>query len=344
MTRQFWLDLARRGACFPIATDLDLHEEAEPEAVRADPGRMGAMLARSARRYGIPMAMPLMDLRLDKAALLAPFGWNEQAAETYQFTEIPDSAPEVMAPADARAGAIAWLRTNTGLAPVGLAIGPFSLATRLMRDPISAVALAGEGEMGDPMVRLWEWCLARARAVVRRSLEWQVEAGARTMILCEPAVSSVYLSPRQIKRGSPIFADYALAPMREVKQLLSESGVSLFLHDCGELTQPVVQAWAADVHPAVLSLGSSRKLWEDEALVPDDVVMYGNLPSKLFYSDDAMPSEEVARRAAELRERMGAARHPFILGSECDVLHVPDCAERIRRKVEVWCSFNVEVR
>jgi uroporphyrinogen-III decarboxylase len=326
--------------CFPIATDLDLHEEAEPEAVRADPERLGRMLARSARRYRIPMAMPLMDLRLDKAALLAPFGLDEQAAEAFQFTEIPDAAPETITPKDARAGAIEWLRNNTDLAPVGLAIGPFSLATKLMRDPISAIALAGEGEMGDPMVRLWEWCLERARAVVRRSLLWQVDAGARTMILCEPAVNSVYLSPRQIKRGSAIFADYALTPMREMKQVLSECGASLFLHDCGELTKAMVEAWAADIHPAVLSLGSSRTLCEDEALVPDDVVMYGNLPTKLFYSDDVMPEEEVARRAAELCERMAATGHPFLLGSECDVLYVPDCAERIRRKVDLWA--NVE--
>ncbi|MBL8296223.1 MAG: hypothetical protein JNN08_30550 [Bryobacterales bacterium] len=340
MTRQDWLELGRRGVRFPIATDLDLHEEAEPEAVRAHAERLGRMLARSARRYQIPMAMPLMDLRLDKAALLAPFGLDEQAAETFQFTEVPDAAPEATTPADARAGAIGWLRINTDLAPVGLAIGPFSLATKLMRDPISAIALAGEGEMGDPMVRLWEWCLGRAREVVRRSLLWQVEAGAETMILCEPAVNSVYLSPRQIKRGSTIFADYALAPMLEMKQVLSECGVSLFLHDCGELTQAMVEAWAADVHPAVLSLGSSRTLWEDEALVPDDVVMYGNLPTKLFYSDEVMPEEEVARRAAELRERMAATGHPFLLGSECDVLHVPECAERIRRKVDLWAHVE----
>jgi len=332
MTRHDWLELGRRGARFPIATDLDLHDEAAPEEVRADPGRLGRMLARSARRYRIPVALPLMDLRLDKAALLAPFGLDE----TFQFDEIPSGAPEARAPADSRAASIAWLRNNTGFAPVELVIGPFSLATKLMRDPISAIALAGEGEGGDAMVRLWEWCLGRAREVVRRSILWQVEAGARTMIVCEPAVNSVYLSPRQIKRGAPVFTEYALAPMREMKQLLDSCGVSLFLHDCGELTGAMVEAWAAEIHPAVLSLGSSRKLWEDAALVPEDVVLYGNLPTKLFYSDDAMPEEEVARRASELTEAMRATGHPFILGSECDVLHVPDCADRIRRKVDLW--------
>lgn len=332
MKREGWLALARGGARFPIATDLDLHEEVAPEEVRTDPERLGRMLERSARRYGIPVAMPLMDLRLDKAALVKPFGQEE----TFQFDEIPDSPPEVIGPADARAGAIEWLRRNTELVPVGLAIGPFSLATKLMRDPIAAIALAGGGEREDPMVRLWEWCLARSRAVLRRSIEWQVQAGAETMILCEPAVNRVYLSPRQIERGAPIFAEYALEPMREMKQLLDGLGVSLFLHDCGELTQAMVEAWAKEIHPVVLSLGSSRKLWEDEALVPADVVMYGNLPTKLFYSDDVMPEEEVARRAEELVAAMAATGHAFILGSECDVLHVDGCADRIRRKVDLW--------
>jgi hypothetical protein len=31
--------------------------------------------------------------------------------------------------------------------------------------------------------------------------------------------------------------------------------------------------------PVILSLGSSRVLWEDAQLVPKHVVLYGNLPS-----------------------------------------------------------------
>jgi methanol--5-hydroxybenzimidazolylcobamide Co-methyltransferase len=55
----------------------------------------------------------------------------------------------------------------------------------------------------------------------------------------------------------------------------------------------MVEAFANRLHPAILSLGSSRKLWEDARLVPRDVVLYGNLPTKLFYSDSVMPVEEV---------------------------------------------------
>jgi hypothetical protein len=97
----------------------------------------------------------------------------------------------------------------------------------------------------------------------------------------------------------------------------------------------MVRRFALELKPAVLSLGSSRKLWEDAEVVPKDMVLFGNLPTKTFYSDAAMPVEEVRRRTAEIVANMRACRHPHICGSECDVLHVPDAAQTIRRKVEV---------
>jgi hypothetical protein len=337
------LNLAQRSTRFPIATDLALHEEPDPEGVRVDPEKLGRLLERNARRYGLPFAIPLMDLRLDKAALLAPFGLDEKAADVFQFDAIPAEARPASAPTDARAGAIAYLCRHTDLLPVGLTIGPFSLATKLMRDPISAIALAGEGQRDDPQVHLWEWCLARSLEVVLLSQAWQVRAGAHTIIVCEPAANIVYLSPRQIKRGATIFTDYVLKPLRQIKQVLTDLGAALFLHDCGELTQAMVRAFVEDIHPAVLSLGSSRKLWEDASVVPGDVVLYGNLPSKLFYSDEVMPDSEVSRRADELIESMRGTGHPFILGSECDVLHVPESADRIRHKTNLWCCAPSDV-
>ena len=116
---------------------------------------------------------------------------------------------------------------------------------------------------------------------------------------------------------------------------MDEHGVDLILHNCGELTPKMVEAFATELHPAILSLGSSRKLWEDAELVPDDVVLYGNLPSKLFYSDEAMPAAAVERMRDELFRRMSACGHAFICGTECDVLYVPDAKEAIARKVAV---------
>ena len=88
----------------------------------------------------------------------------------------------------------------------------------------------------------------------------------------------------------------------------------------------------------MLSLGSSRRLWEDAAIVPPDVVLFGNLPTKHFYSDTTMPLDRVREMTRELVGRMGETGHPFILGSECDVLHVPESGATMRRKVEAMLA------
>jgi hypothetical protein len=88
----------------------------------------------------------------------------------------------------------------------------------------------------------------------------------------------------------------------------------------------------------VLSLGSSRRLWEDAAVVPPEVVLFGNLPTKHFYSDSTMPVELVRARTRELVTRMRETGHPFVLGSECDVLHVEEAADAIRRKVDAMLT------
>jgi hypothetical protein len=82
-------------------------------------------------------------------------------------------------------------------------------------------------------------------------------------------------------------------------------------------------------------------LWEDAAIVPKHVVLYGNLPTKNFYSDDAVPLEAVPEMARELIGRMRMAGHPHILGSECDVLHVPEASETIRRKLAAMLAVSV---
>ena len=66
--------------------------------------------------------------------------------------------------------------------------------------------------------------------------------------------------------------------------------------------------------------------------------MSSNLPTKNFYSDDAVPLDAVPVMARDLIGRMHTAGHPHILGSECDVLHVPEASETIRRKVEAMLA------
>jgi hypothetical protein len=153
------------------------------------------------------------------------------------------------------------------------------------------------------------------------------------MMICEPAACTAFISPRQLKAGSDIFETLVMEPNLRLKAVLDEAGCDLIFHDCGELIDMMVEAFATRLHPSILSLGSSRRLWEDARLVPPDVVLFGNLPSKSFYSDGAMPLGEVLRRTEELVNRMAASGHPHIVGSECDVLFVPEARETIEKKI-----------
>jgi hypothetical protein len=122
--------------------------------------------------------------------------------------------------------------------------------------------------------------------------------------------------------------------MRRVKALLDSRGVDLVLHDCGELTDGMVARFAS-LDSAMLSFGCSRMLWEDATLVPKSTVLYGNLPSKNFMSSQ-LTVAEVERLSKNLLEKMQATGHPFILGSECDVLSVPGKEGEIMAKVEAF--------
>lgn len=334
----------------PVGADLVLHEEPEPEKVRDNGAALGRVIERAARRWATPLAIPLMDLRLEKIDLMARLGVAAKDAEVHHFpSPLDDATLEALcgrqiapqcAGSIARDQALAYIASLPDLAAVGMAIGPFSLVTRLMDDPITAVAMYGaEGESDDSgEARLLWQCLRVAEAAVERSLRSQMAHGARAIMICEPAACTAFLSPRQLRAGSSIFERLVMEPNLRLKAVLDAGGCDLIFHDCGELIDPMVEAFAHRLHPVILSLGSSRKLWEDARLVPNDVVLYGNLPTKSFYSDGAMPVEEVVRRTEELLARMKACGHPHILGSECDVLFVPDARDAILKKVDAMMA------
>lgn len=350
MDRQFYLDLAAAGLRMPIGADLVLHQEESPDEIVLDAGRLGRVVEQAARRYRTPLAFPLMDLRLEKADLLAFAGVPEADVDMYHFSAPPSlemiegvrrSGSRPFSPRiQANQGAVRYIAEQTDLIPVGMLIGPFSLMTKLVADPIVPVAMAGRGIAAeeDEGVCLVERCLQLALETVLRSAQAQYEAGAKAIIMCEPAANTVYLSPRQLRGTSDLFERFVLEPNRQVRALLEQRGVDLIFHDCGELLTEMVRQFAVELRPVVISLGSSRNLWEDAAVVPKDIVLFGNLPTKTFYSDAAMPVEEVRRRTQELSQHMAECGHPHILGSECDVLHVPDAAETIRQKVDVMLT------
>jgi len=346
MSRDLFLDLAAQSHRVPIAADLVLHRHDDPELIVRDGGRLGAVVAEAARAFHTPLAFPLMDLRLEKAELLRHFGVAEGEVEKFHFTQAPtadqrrDYARSVAAAAPslrvlANLGAVHCIQTRTRLFPVAMCIGPFSLTSKLMADPITPCYLAGSGVTAaeEPDVALLEACLDISLTCVLHQVGQAISAGARAVFIAEPAANQIYFSPLQMAGGSDIFDRCVVGPNRRIVALLADHGVDLIFHCCGELSDAMLDGFCS-LHPAMLSLGSSRKLWEDAARVPKDIVLYGNLASKMFYSDRFMPVAQVVEDTARLAAQMAACGHPFILGTECDTLHVPEYAKAIRTKVD----------
>lgn len=329
----------------PIATDLVLHDEADPAAALLDGDRLAAVVARAATEFRTPLGLLPMDLKIEKEALVRRFGAAAGAEDSFHFPAAPGAAEcrefarsvGSLDPTPRMAANLAALRglaRGTTLVPAGMAIGPFSLLTKLLEDPITPVFLAGSGAGAEdePEVAALEACLGLATDFVLDYVARQLEAGARVVFIAEPAANKVYLSPRQLEAGADILERFVLEPNRRIADLLARRGVDHVFHCCGELVGPILDGFAT-LRPAMLSLGSSRELWEDARRVPADVVLYGNLPSKQFYSDQLTPLADVPRLVEELTRRMRRSGHPFILGTECDTLHVPGAGDTIRRKV-----------
>jgi len=337
MDRNYYLDLARQGLAFPMATDLILHEKPDHAAILRNGVRLGQLMEEAAERFQTPLAFPIMDLMQEKTLLLRALGGIAEAdIPTWHFTACPTEEQiatirrQLHGAMDTRfkanVEAVRYIARHTHLVPVGMAIGPFSLMTKLLDDPIAPVFLAGMGLTADdePEVRLAETVLQLATESVLFSVAAQIKAGAKAIFIAEPAANKVYVSPNQMTAATDIFERLPLAANRRIKDLLDHHGVDLIFHCCGELVDDMVRGFCS-LRPVILSLGSSRKLWEDTALVSPDIVLYGNLPSKKFYSDELISTAEVTRQGCELQTRMQATGHPFILGSECDILCVPHC-------------------
>jgi uroporphyrinogen-III decarboxylase len=351
MKRQWYLDIAAKGLRLPVGVDLVLRERPDSEVILLNGKRLAAVIIEAATRYRSPLAFPVMDLMLEKAALLGMLGITGDGVgiDSYHFDACPDDAMATRLEQNLRRELPPRLQANcqaiTEVAhigkslPVGMSIGPVSLMTKLLADPITPIFLAGSGATAqdDEEIKTLERVLEFSTQVVLRSVEAQIQAGAKAIFIAEPTANIAYFSPRQMEAGSAVWDRYVMATNRRVKNLLDKHGVDLIFHCCGELVDPMVQQFAS-LDPAILSLGSSRMLWQDARLVPERTVLYGNLPTKKFFSDSAITREQVAATTCDLIAQMRTAHHPFILGSECDVLSVPGSANIIREKIEVMLT------
>ncbi|MBI4979551.1 MAG: hypothetical protein HZC28_18885 [Spirochaetes bacterium] len=351
MDRSYYINLAREGVSMPIGTHLTLHEYPDPNAVLHNGAMLGKVMEETARRYGTPIAVPVMDLTIEKEAMLKKLGVAAGDIPTFHFSSPPeaDAAAALLDDAmlavprfKALLDALTYVSSKTDLLPVGMCIGPFSLTTKLLADPIIPIFLAGDGMTAadSDEVKLIERVALLARTIIERSIALQCKAGAKAVFLCEPAANLVFFSPNQMHGKDDVFQRYVIEPNMKLRAILESYGADLFFHDCGELTTAMVERFA-QLDPAVLSLGSPVKLWDMEPFVPKQTVLFGNLPSKKFFSDKEITVDQVRALADELSMKMSATGHPFILASECDVLSVPGCDEVIHSKIEAFCGCGM---
>ena len=272
----------------------------------------------AAERFDNPMALPVMDLTLEKDILLQTMGIPAEETAAFHFDDVP--GPEQLAELarglyvttrhpriKANCEALSLPRHAGTVVSVGMrSIGPFSLLTKLVKDRIVRFSwrAAASRRRTSRDVALIHAVLALAEAVVRGNGAAQIEAPARAIFLASRRrTGSIFRRGRSGRRdglrrvrdrAQP--APEACARRRRRRSAFprlrrSDSGDGHFLRE---------------LKPKLISFGSSVKLWEIEKYVDTDVVIFGNLPTRKFDPDEEVPLEVVEDLMAEIEEKLGA--------------------------------------
>lgn len=351
MQRDYYLNLAKEHKRMIFGVDLILKEKKNHNEIVLNGDKLGEVVIEATKRFNMQMALPWMDLDVEKQELLELLGLDLAALDGFHFdeTNISEETRALIKKSghsslskrlEANCQSIRYVKENSNYLPVGMCIGPFSFITKLLRDPIFPVFLYSMGVTGteDPSVCTLELAFEAATEVILKSIRRQIEAGAKAICVCEPAANNVYISPDiLVEDGEDVFDKLVLKYNYRITELLGKNDVDLILHDCGELTDLMVKK-LCKLHPVILSLGSSRNLWKDARIIPGDIVLFGNLPTKQFLMDDEMTNEKVVELTNELEAKMKKSGHPFILGSECDVLSVEGYQSKIMEKVNLMLT------
>jgi uroporphyrinogen-III decarboxylase len=334
MDRSFYLEMAKAGTMMVLATDMLLKEKSNHKVLLTSGVELGKIILESANRYDMPLALPLMDLSLEKQWLLTLLDIEESKIEEFHFNtdldesiiqEVKDKLETITTTrVEATCEALTYVSTNSNKLSVGMCIGPFSLMTKLIAEPITPVFLAAIGETAseNASIKNVEIVLQLTELIITKYVQKQIVAGAKAICVCEPSANIIYISPEVMSDATnDIFDRYVISINQRIKDEMTKNNVDLMVHDCGVLT-PLMLKKISILDPVLISLGSPVKLWEATLIVPNDIVPFGNLPTKHFFMDETITPETVEEMSNELITRMSATGHPFILGSECDVLSV----------------------
>ncbi len=335
-----------------FGADLVIKSKENHDQILKDGKELGKCIIEATEKYSAPLALPYMDLKIEKEDMLNLLEIPPKEIEKFHFESgIDDDYLEKLkasidaSPTErmkATCDAIHYVGANSDYLPMGMCIGPFSLYTKLVSEPITPVFMKSMGVEGDTdqSVKDLDIVLEMALLVIERWIKMQIEAGAKAVCVCEPAANSVYISPDILtENAEDIYDRLVINANKRLCKIMAEHDVDLILHNCGELTDIMVKKMCK-LDPAVLSLGSSRVLWEDAKLIPDNIVIFGNLPTKQFFLDDTMTKEKVKVLTEELDNKMKDTGHPFVLASECDILYVEGYVDSILSKVDIMLDKN----
>ena len=92
MKSPIYLQMAEDGLVMPLATNMVLHggsSEADIERALGNGEELGRVLVRAPRRFGVPLAVPHMDLRLEKELLLEGLRLGPGSAPRFHFKQAP---------------------------------------------------------------------------------------------------------------------------------------------------------------------------------------------------------------------------------------------------------------
>jgi uroporphyrinogen-III decarboxylase len=209
-----------------------LHLDENPDAIRLAGDQLGQLIAANARRHHSPLAVPFLDLTIEKNIILEQLNLplDHQFHDPLPDETVHDLCHRLQTTPTGRwkanLDAIAYIAQHTDLTPVGLSTGSFTVMTQLVAD---AKASVRQADKASPAIELVEQMLDLALRVNIRVIASQLSVGAKVILICEPAVAQDYLLPVTFER-------YVLAPHRHINEIVNAAGAELIVHATGELT------------------------------------------------------------------------------------------------------------
>lgn len=259
------------------------------------------------KKYQSAAAMTLMDLSVEAEAFGSPIKFSENEVPTVTgpiiFDEESVDALKIPKVGDGRTGeyikaAEIISKHITEKPTFGGAIGPFSLAGRLMDMTEIMIQAMIEPEMVHKV-------LSKCTEFLIEYISAFKKAGANGVIMAEPAAG--LLSPEMCQSFS---SDY----IKRIVDKVQDKNFIVILHNCGNTTKLVssmVSTGAAGFH-----FGNSVDMADILPEVPAERLAFGNIDPARTFKNGNIENMKILTR--QLLEKTSSYKN-FVLSSGCDV-------------------------